>query len=101
MLPNEVPADAGLDQSQAANMSAPSGGLGLSQRPVFQPGYGPQSMGEAYQPADHGGNGANVNFREKYLAIDKKKMEEAEDVGKAIFIYLVYIFTTRWQLPTC
>ena len=43
-------------------------------------------MGEAYQPADHGGNGANVNFREKYLAIDKKKMEEAEDVGKAIFI---------------
>ena len=29
-------------------------------------------MGEAYQPVDHtgSGNGANTNFREKYLAID-------------------------------
>ena len=45
-------------------------------------GYGPQSMGEAYQPVDHtgSGNGANTNFREKYLAIDAQKMREAEDV---------------------
>ena len=67
MLPNEVPADAGLDQSQAAS-ATPSGGLGLSQRPVFQAGYGPQSMGEAYQPAGGRGgqgNGANTNFREQ------------------------------------
>ena len=68
MLPNEVPADAGLDQSQAAS-ATPSGGLGLSQRPVFQAGYGPQSMGEAYQPAvgrgGGQGNGANTNFREQ------------------------------------
>ena len=39
-------------------------------------------MGEAYQPVDHtgSGNGANTNFREKYLAIDAQKMREAEDV---------------------
>ena len=78
MLPNEVPQECGVDQTSAP--SAPAGGLGLSQRPVFQAGYGPESMGQAYQPADSGnGNGANINFREKYLAIDRKKMEEAED----------------------
>lgn len=55
-------------------------GLGLSQRPVFQAGYGPQSLGEAYQPANRQGEGNNVNFRQQYLDMDKKKMEEAEDV---------------------
>jgi len=82
MLPNEVPQDVGVDQSNSGASNAPSGGLGLSQRPVFQAGYGPQSMGEAYQHVDTtgSGNGANTNFREKYLAIDAQKMREAEDV---------------------
>ena len=38
MLPNEVPQDVGVDQSNSGANSAPSGGLGLSQRPVFQAG---------------------------------------------------------------
>jgi ATP-dependent RNA helicase A len=78
MLPNEVPQESGIDQSQGS--AAPAGGLGLSQRPVFQAGYGPQSLGEAYQPAGgNEGSGSNVNFRQQYLEVDRKKMEEAED----------------------
>ena len=39
MLPNEVPQDVGVDQSASgANSNPVSGGLGLSQRPVFQAG---------------------------------------------------------------
>ena len=38
MLPNEVPQDVGVDQSNSGASNAPSGGLGLSQRPVFQAG---------------------------------------------------------------
>ena len=53
MLPNEVPA--GLDGGGgASNYAPPSGGLGLSQRPVFQSGYGPQDLGEAYRPVGRG-----------------------------------------------
>ena len=81
MLPNEAPQEAGLDQS-IQSQGPPPGGLGLSQRPVFQAGYGPQSLGEAYQPAgQHGGPQDNVNFRQQYMEnMDRKRMEEAEDV---------------------
>ena len=81
MLPNEAPQEVGLDQS-IQNQGPPPGGLGLSQRPVFQAGYGPQSLGEAYQPAgQHGGPQDNVNFRQQYMEnMDRKRMEEAEDV---------------------
>ena len=81
MLPNEAPQEAGLDQSMQSQ-GPPPGGLGLSQRPVFQAGYGPQSLGEAYQPAgQHGGPQDNVNFRTQYMEnMDRKRMEEAEDV---------------------
>ena len=82
MLPNEAPQEAGLDQSMQSQ-GPPPGGLGLSQRPVFQAGYGPQSLGEAYQPAgQHGGPPQdNVNFRTQYMEnMDRKRMEEAEDV---------------------
>ena len=42
--------------------------------------YGPQDLGEAYQPVGRQG-GQGVNFRQQYLeTMDKKKMEEAEDV---------------------
>ena len=82
MLPNEAPQEAGLDQSMQSQ-GPPPGGLGLSQRPVFQAGYGPQSLGEAYQPAGQHGAGPqdNVNFRTQYMEnMDRKRMEEAEDV---------------------
>ena len=81
MLPNEVPQEAGIDTAQASSVNPLMGGnLGLSQRPVFQSGYGPQSLGEAYQPVGRGGPGGGTDFRQQYLEMDRKKLEEAEDV---------------------
>ena len=79
MQPNEAPQEAGLESGY---QGPPPGGLGLSQRPVFQAGYGPQSMGEAYQPAgQRAGQQDNVNFRQQYMEnMDRKRMEDAEDV---------------------
>ena len=55
----------------AASAAPPMGGLGLSQRPVFQAGYGPQSLGEAYQPVGSGRgdgrDGGQMSFRQQYL----------------------------------
>ena len=62
-----------FDQGGGAASAAPPpmGGLGLSQRPVFQAGYGPQSLGEAYQPVGggrgDGRDGGQMSFRQQYL----------------------------------
>ena len=73
--PQEVPQEAGLDPGAASSGMA-SGGLGLTQRPVFQSGFGPQSLGQAYHPAGQDEHqGGNMNFRQQYLDIDRKKME--------------------------
>ena len=65
---SEVPSGAGVE---AGGPTAPSGGLGLSQRPVFRQGFGPDQLGQAYRPAGNDGGGAdgsgggqsNYNFR--------------------------------------
>ena len=62
-----------FDQGGGAASAAPPpmGGLGLSQRPVFQAGYGPQSLGEAYQPVGggrgDGRDGGQMSFRQQHL----------------------------------
>ena len=48
----------------------------------FLNSYGPQDLGEAYQPVGgRQGAGGQVNFRQQYLeTMDKKNMEGAEEV---------------------
>lgn len=76
--PTDIPQGAGFEQA-ASTAPPPAGGLGLSQRPVFQSGYGPQSLGEAYQPVGRNQD-QQTNFRQQFLERDKKTLEEAEDV---------------------
>ena len=74
---HEVPSGSGL--SEMAPMSGGSG-LGLTKSaPVFNDGYNPSTLGQAYQRRDQGpGQG---DFRRDFLdSVDKKKMIEAEDV---------------------
>ncbi|CAH0390358.1 unnamed protein product [Bemisia tabaci] len=51
--------------------------LGLSSRPVFQPGSGPSSFGEAYRPVAQEGRESRTYFD---VMADQKKVEEAEDL---------------------
>lgn len=78
-----------LGQQQQQQPQGQGGNLGLTHRPVFQQGYGPESLGFAYRPA----GGANqddqpsgemmdqMNFRQQFLDQRNKAMvAEAEDV---------------------
>lgn len=47
--------------------------LGLSSRPVFQPGSGPSSFGEAYRPVAQEGRESRTYFD---VMADQKKVEE-------------------------
>lgn len=74
MQNHEVPADSGIAQ-------APPGiGLGLTRSaPVFNEGFDPHTLGSAYQRRDR--EPGQGDFRKDFLeGMDKKKMEEAEDV---------------------
>ncbi|XP_075220510.1 dosage compensation regulator mle isoform X1 [Lycorma delicatula] len=85
---NEAPIDTGITVIQgdgcdrsgelpADGPVAPHVSLGLSSRPVFQPGFNPDTMGSAYMPIQRDGERPQT-----YLDImqDKKNMEEAEDL---------------------
>ena len=82
MQGSEVPSAAGVEATGGA---AASGGLGLSQRPVFRQGFGPDQLGQAYRPMGDGEGGdnnsqGNYNFRQQFLEQrDKKMTEQAED----------------------
>ena len=73
---HEVPAEAGMAQMTPA-MGA---GLGLTKSaPVFNEGYHPKALGAAYQRRDQ--EPGQGDFRRDFLeGMDKKRMEEAEDV---------------------
>ena len=76
MRNDEVPGNCGVAEMN----SAVSGGLGLTRSaPVFNEGFDPKTLGQAYQRRDkQPGEG---DFRRDFLeGMDKKKMEEAEDV---------------------
>ena len=53
-------------EATASALAPGGGGLGLTQRPVFRQGYGPDQLGQAYRPAgqeggDSGGGGHGGN----------------------------------------
>jgi ATP-dependent RNA helicase A len=54
-----------------------SGGA-QSGRPVFQPGMGPNDLGEAYRPRE--GRGFPAHMSEAHREAEAKSMQEAEDV---------------------
>ena len=59
-------------------LGAPSGSNSSSSSSVFQQGYGPDSMGQAYRAAGH--EGATDRFNPVMEAANKRRVEEAEDV---------------------
>ena len=69
-------------EATASALAPGGGGLGLTQRPVFRQGYGPDQLGQAYRPAgqeggDSGGAGHGGNqFRQQFLEQRDKKMTE-------------------------
>lgn len=74
---HEVPSDAGLSQMPQMN---PGSGLGLTKSaPVFNEGYNPNTLGQAYQRRDQ--EPGQGDFRRDFLdSAEEKKMIEAEDV---------------------
>nr|XP_040564677.1 dosage compensation regulator-like isoform X2 [Lepeophtheirus salmonis] len=54
--------------------------LGLSQRPVFQPGFGPNSLGEAYHPVGKN-NESLSSFKQEFLdKVNKQQMDAQEEI---------------------
>ena len=74
---DEVPNNCGVAEMN----SAPNvGGLGLTRSaPVFNEGFDPKTLGQAYQRRDRQPGEGNFN-RDFLESMDKKRMEEAEDV---------------------
>ncbi|XP_046383681.1 dosage compensation regulator [Ischnura elegans] len=88
--PNDVPSDGtGTPLVQPAdgapqelpNSSAPAPHLSLGlTRPVFQPGYGPNDMGEAYRPYRAEGENEHGSYNFMDRLADQQKVEDAEDL---------------------
>jgi ATP-dependent RNA helicase A len=78
---SDVPKDAGAPQIAFGGLPSAAGpALGLTKTaPVFHEGFGPRSLGPAYQRPDR--EPGQGDFRRDFLeSMDKKRMEEAEDV---------------------
>lgn len=83
----DVPAEASAPAAGAPRggaMDEASGGPGGQQRRVFGGQSGPQDLGEAYRPLNHGGGGERFNIIDHVQ--EQKDMNEAEsiDVNAAI-----------------
>ncbi|KAG8227389.1 hypothetical protein J437_LFUL000397 [Ladona fulva] len=86
---NDVPADVGAvppvvsdpgpQNLPSSSAPAPHVSLGLT-RPVFQPGYGPNDMGEAYRPYRADGNEEQGNYSIMDRLADQQRVEDAEDL---------------------
>uniref|UniRef100_A0A1B6BXD9 RNA helicase n=1 Tax=Clastoptera arizonana TaxID=38151 RepID=A0A1B6BXD9_9HEMI len=85
---HEIPKDSGLGQEQdegdnlrmavpLPGVQAPHVALGLNARPVFQPGIGPDTMGQAYTPLQRDGERPQTY---QDIIADQKRVEEAEDL---------------------
>nr|CAD7444842.1 unnamed protein product [Timema bartmani] len=82
---SDLPEDAtgiSVGDAPSGDGSLPDGGPllpggGATSRPVFQPGMGPNEIGEAYRP--YQGSGDNKPFSYIDRIAEQKKVEEAED----------------------
>eukprot|EP00096_Caligus_rogercresseyi_P013448 TRINITY_DN609_c0_g1_i3.p1 TRINITY_DN609_c0_g1~~TRINITY_DN609_c0_g1_i3.p1 ORF type:complete len:1366 (-),score=340.83 TRINITY_DN609_c0_g1_i3:377-4474(-) len=69
----------GSGGGQSGAMDGPPKSLGLSQRPVFQPGFGPSSLGEAYHPVGRDQSSLS-SFNSEFIdKANKQQMQAQED----------------------
>ena len=83
MASSDVPESTGVPNINQTGLF--TGGLGLTgsaHRPMFREGFGPQSLGQSYERPDQQPGQGNFrrDFLDKFDDMNKKKVEDAEDV---------------------